>query len=230
MLSTEIKEKTGLVIPVTRGSGGVNSILITSNGALDSLGKEGYNLSVKPDKIILKAKNENGTFYGMQTILQLLPVTKKELQSNTILIPAVEIIDKPRFEWRGLMLDCGRYYYSMNFLKKYIDYIAMHKMNTFHWHLTEDHGWRIEIKKYPRLTDIGAWRTETEFTQGRLNGTPTGGYYTQEQAKELVQYAAERYVTIVPEIEMPGHSTVAFSCLFLSNGFCVSKQKDNVKL
>ncbi len=98
MLSTEIKEKTGLVIPVTRGSGGVNSILITSNGALDSLGKEGYNLSVKPDKIILKAKNENGTFYGMQTILQLLPVTKKELQSNTILIPAVEIIDKPRFE------------------------------------------------------------------------------------------------------------------------------------
>lgn len=210
MLATEIKEKTGKNIPVIAGNAaGSNSIVITSKNTADSLGTEGYHLAVKNNGIILKAQNANGVFYGIQTILQLLPVTQNELAKATIALPAVEITDKPRFEWRGLMLDCGRYYFSMNFLKKFIDYIAMHKMNTFHWHLTEDHGWRLEIKKYPRLTDIGAWRTETEYVQGKLNGTPTGGYYTQEQARELVRYAAERFVTIVPEIEMPGHSTAA---------------------
>lgn len=210
MLAGEIKDKTGFNLPILIGNAaGANGILITSKGAADSLGKEGYLLSVKPNQIIVKAKNSNGAFYAMQSILQLMPVTKQELSKSSIPLPAVEIIDMPRFEWRGLMLDCGRYYYSINFLKKYIDYIAMHKMNTFHWHLTEDHGWRLEIKKYPRLTDIGAWRTETEFTHGRLNGTPTGGFYTQEQAKELVRYAAARFVNIVPEIEMPGHSTAA---------------------
>lgn len=210
MLAAEIQDKTGLKLPVIAGNTSANNtIRITSSGAQDSLGKEGYQLSVKPAAIVIKANEGNGAFYAMQTMLQLLPVTTKELSKAAVSIPAVEITDKPRFEWRGLMLDCGRYYYSMNFLKKFIDYIAMHKMNTFHWHLTEDHGWRLEIKKYPRLTDIGAWRTETEFSQGRLNGTPTGGFYTQEQAKELVRYAASRFVNIVPEIEMPGHATAA---------------------
>jgi hexosaminidase len=210
MLAGEIKDKTGFNLPILIGNAaGANGILITSKGAADSLGKEGYLLSVKPNQIIVKAKNSNGAFYAMQSILQLMPVTKQELSKSSIPLPAVEIIDMPRFEWRGLMLDCGRYYYSINFLKKYIDYIAMHKMNTFHWHLTEDHGWRLEIKKYPKLTDIGAWRTATEYTHGRLNKTPAGGFYTQEQAKELVKYAADRYVNIVPEIEMPGHSSAA---------------------
>lgn len=210
MLAAEIQDKTGLKLPViTAHASANNNILITSSGAPDSLGKEGYQLSVKPAAIVIKANEGNGAFYAMQTMLQLLPVATKELSKAAVPVPAVEITDKPRFEWRGLMLDCGRYYYSMNFLKKFIDYIAMHKMNTFHWHLTEDHGWRLEIKKYPRLTDIGAWRTETEFSQGRLNGTPAGGFYTQEQAKELVRYAASRFVNIVPEIEMPGHATAA---------------------
>lgn len=206
MLSQALKDRTGLTIPVSESRSPVaNAFIIHLGPGTDSLGKEGYRLTVNNKNILLRASEGNGAFYGIQTILQLLPTTKKALTG----IPAVEITDWPRFEWRGLMLDCGRYYYSMNFLKKLIDYMAMHKMNTFHWHLTEDHGWRLEIKKYPRLTDIGAWRTTTEFSQGRLNGTPAGGYYTQEQAKELVAYAAERYVTIVPEIEMPGHATAA---------------------
>jgi len=210
ILSQAIKDRTGLVIPVTEKKGAtaniVNIDLASTTGAL---GKEGYELTVNNKTIGLRASESNGAFYGIQTILQLIPADQKERAMRTVRIPAVEIMDQPRFEWRGLMLDCGRYYYSMDFLKKLIDYMAMHKMNVFHWHLTEDHGWRLEIKKYPKLTDIGAWRTATEFSQGRLNGTPTGGYYTQEQAKELVAYAAARYVTIVPEIEMPGHASAA---------------------
>ncbi|MGJ7031495.1 beta-N-acetylhexosaminidase [Niabella hirudinis] len=210
ILSQAIKDRTGLVIPVTEKKGAmVNTINIDLASETGMLGKEGYQLTVNNKTIELRASESNGVFYGIQTILQLIPADQKATALRPVRIPAVEITDHPRFEWRGLMLDCGRYYYSMDFLKKLIDYMAMHKMNVFHWHLTEDHGWRLEIKKYPKLTDIGAWRTATEFSQGRLNGTPTGGYYTQEQARELVAYAAARYVTIVPEIEMPGHASAA---------------------
>ncbi|WP_300602142.1 family 20 glycosylhydrolase [Niabella sp.] len=210
VLSQAIKDQTGLLVPVTEKNGSApNTLFINLAPQADVPGKEDYQLTVNTQSIVLRASEPNGAFYGIQTLLQLLPTDQKELAKRPVSIPAVSITDQPRFEWRGLMLDCGRYYYSMNFLKKLIDYMAMHKMNVFHWHLTEDHGWRLEIKKYPKLTDIGAWRTTTEFSQGRLNGTPTGGYYTQEQAKELVAYAAERYVTIVPEIEMPGHASAA---------------------
>ncbi|MCD2422267.1 family 20 glycosylhydrolase [Niabella pedocola] len=209
LLSQAIKDQTGLLIPVAEKNGPASNTLFIDLGKPDSMGKEGYQLTVQNKSIVLRASESNGAFYGIQTLLQLLPSGQSALTTRPVPIPAVTIIDRPRFEWRGLMLDCGRYYYSMNFLKKLIDYMAMHKMNVFHWHLTEDHGWRLEIKKYPKLTDIGAWRTTTEFSQGRLNGTPTGGYYTQEQAKELVAYAAARYVTIVPEIEMPGHASAA---------------------
>ena len=112
----------------------------------------------------------------------------------------MEMTDYPRFQWRGMHLDACRHFFPVSFVKKYIDYLAMYKMNVFHWHLTDDQGWRIEIKKYPPLTEIGAWRTEED-------GTKYGGFYTQEQIKEVVKYASDRYITIVPEIEMPGHAT-----------------------
>lgn len=208
MLASEIKSKTSFSLKVSEVKGSIskNSILFTLKNANDSLKTEGYSLHVSQNFITLRAKMGNGIFYGLQTLLQLLPVDRNVLSKPILNIPSVEIVDKPRFEWRGLMLDAGRYFYSMDFLKKYIDYLAMHKMNIFHWHLTEDHGWRLEIKKYPRLTEVAAWRESNQFDRTQLDMTPKGGYYTQEQAKELVSFAASRYVQIVPEIEMPGHS------------------------
>lgn len=170
----------------------------------DTLGDEGYRLFIDNDNITVRAEKTNGLFYAIQSIYQLLPVGQTANQA--VLIPAVEIVDKPRFGWRGLMLDVGRYFYSVDYIKKYIDYLAMHKMNVFHWHLVEDHGWRIEIKKYPRLTDVSAWRPSTNFQRGPyINHHPHGGFYTHEDVKEVVAYAQERYVTVIPEIELPGH-------------------------
>lgn len=170
----------------------------------DTLGDEGYRLFIDNDGITAHAEKVNGLFYAIQSIYQLLPVGQTANQA--VSIPAVEIVDKPRFGWRGLMLDVGRYFYSVDYIKKFIDYLAMHKMNVFHWHLVEDHGWRIEIKKYPRLTDVSAWRPSTNFQRGPyIDHKPHGGYYTQEDIKEVVAYAQARYVTIVPEVELPGH-------------------------
>ncbi|MGV3508555.1 MAG: beta-N-acetylhexosaminidase [Sphingobacteriaceae bacterium] len=206
-LSDQLNELTGYKIPVASAVANIpsGSILLTTKNAPASLGDEGYSLSVNPGKIVVTGKTAHGVFYGVQSIYQLLPFKGKKLAQFTI--PAVSITDNPRFEWRGLMLDVGRYFYSVDFLKKYIDYLAMHKMNTFHWHLTEDHGWRIEIKKYPRLTEIGAQRAGTQFDRSKLqDNNPHWGYYTQEQIKEVVAYAKQRFVTVVPEIEMPGHT------------------------
>jgi hexosaminidase len=207
MLSAEIKNKLDIAVPIDSiQKNKSNVIRITAQNYPDTLGKEGYVLSVKPGSVVLKAGYGNGAFYGMQSLLQLIPL---KVNAGAKALTAVEIVDKPRFEWRGLMLDVGRYYYSMDFLKKFIDYLAMHKLNTFHWHLTEDHGWRIEIKKYPKLTEVGAWRTANQFDRNQLTNKAVGGFYTQDQARELVDYAAKRYVTVVPEIEMPGHTTAA---------------------
>ena len=207
MFVAHVKSATSMSLAIVPKSGVAmsNGIFFTMKNASDSLEKEGYQLTVANNNIILRANKGNGIFYGMQTLLQLFPVNKKDLSGSLIYLQGANIIDKPRFEWRGLMLDVGRFYYSMDFLKKYIDYLAMHKMNTFHWHLVEDHGWRLEIKKYPRLTDVGAWRAANQFDRTQLDQTAKGGYYTQEQAKELVAYAASKYINIVPEIEMPGH-------------------------
>jgi hexosaminidase len=174
-------------------------------------GTEGkYSLQVKPGAVNIEGDTYQGTFYGVQTLIQLLPLDR----AATLTVPAATIEDQPRFEYRGLHLDVGRHFMPIDFIKKYIDYIAMHKMNYFHWHLTEDQGWRIEIKKYPQLTETGAWRNGTII--GRYPGkgndnTRYGGFYTQEQVKEIVDYAAKRYITIVPEIEMPGHSSAAIA-------------------
>jgi hexosaminidase len=158
----------------------------------------GYKMQVKPDGIFISGDNETGTFYGIQTLIQLLPVNK----SSALDIPFVSVVDYPRFAYRGLHLDVGRHFFPVSFIKKYIDYIALHKMNYFHWHLTEDQGWRIEIRKYPRLVTEAAYRNGTII--GRFPGKGNdsvryGGIYTQEEVKEIVAYAGKRYITVVPE-------------------------------
>ncbi len=170
-----------------------------------------YTLEVTNEGIDITGHDEEGVFYGIQTLIQLLP---PHLSNNTIQIPYVTIKDHPRFAYRGLHLDVGRHFMPVDFIKKYIDLIAYHKLNYFHWHLTEDQGWRIEIKKYPTLTQVGAWRNGTIIGRypGRGNDNKKhGGFYTQEQIKDIVKYAADRYITIVPEIEMPGHSSAAIA-------------------
>jgi len=177
--------------------------------------KEGaYILNVSPKYISIQGQTASGTFYGMQTLIQLLPAKKQNTSHPVLNINSIQITDAPRFAYRGLHLDAGRHFYPVSFIKKYIDYIALHKMNYFHWHLTEDQGWRIEIKKYPKLTSIGAWRNGTII--GRYPGTGNdrikyGGFFTQEQIKEIVAYAQARYITVIPEIEMPGHSSAAIA-------------------
>jgi len=175
-------------------------------------GKEGYLLKVDKKGIFITAAEPNGLFYGMQTLKQLLPA---EAVNGQLKIPAVDIKDEPRFAWRGNMLDVGRHFFPVSFIKKYLDILAMYKINTFHWHLTEDQGWRLEIKKYPLLTEISHWRDETIVGHAResneYDGIGYGGFYTQDQAREIVRYAAERYITVVPEIEMPGHSGAALT-------------------
>ena len=209
MLATELNDKTGYRLAAGSGTSGVNAVLFTTQNAPESLGEEGYQLSVKKGNIVIRARKGNGAFYAMQTLLQLLPTTKDQLRKPAISIPTAEITDMPRFKWRGLMLDVARYYYSMNFLKKYIDYLAMHKMNIFHWPMVQDHGWRLEIKKHPDLTEIAGWRTANQFDRTQLDNTPKGGFYTQAQARELIDYAAKKYVTIIPEIQLPGHTMSA---------------------
>jgi len=191
-----------------------NSIIFTDKKIDASLGDEGYSLICNREKIVLTG-TPHGLFYSVQTLFQLLPeeIFSKNIKQNiSWFIPSIEIKDKPRFKWRGMHLDVGRHMFPISFIKKYIDYIAMHKLNTFHWHLTEDQGWRIEIKKYPKLSENGAWRKGTQILKtNKSDNKKYGGFYTQEEIKEVVQYATERFVTVVPEIEMPGHSVAALT-------------------
>ncbi len=169
-----------------------------------------YTMNVNKDGVSIKAHDPTGVFYGIQTLLQLLPTEK----SNNLTIQQCSIVDSPRFAYRGLHLDCGRHFFPVDFIKQYIDFIAMSKMNTFHWHLTEDQGWRIEIKKYPKLTQVGDCRNGTIIGHAPGMGNDSikyCGYYTQEIIKDIVKYAADRYITIIPEIEMPGHSSAAIA-------------------
>jgi len=191
-----------------------NSILFTDKNIKTSLGEEGYTLKSNKNNTVLTG-TPHGLFYAVQTLFQLLPAeaySSKTIQNINWYIPSVSIKDKPRFQWRGMHLDVGRHMFPVSFIKKYIDYIAMHKMNIFHWHLTEDQGWRIEIKKYPRLTEIGAWRKGTQIEKtDEIDNKRYGGYYTQEEIREIVAYAEDRFVTVVPEIELPGHSVAALT-------------------
>jgi len=196
-----------------------NCIQFKINAGLNTLGREGYRLQVKENKVSIESSAIEGIFYGMQTLRQMFPVEIYAGQTATNLnfrVPCCTIEDMPRFKWRGLSLDVSRHFMPKEFVKKYIDLLAMHKMNVFHWHLTDDQGWRIEIKKYPKLTSVGAWRKETvigywstkpEVYDGKLHG----GYYTQDEIREIVAYARQRFITIVPEIDMPGHCQAALA-------------------
>jgi hexosaminidase len=176
--------------------------------------KDQYSLSVHKDRIEINATSNQALFYGIQTLLQLLPVDKDSIQNTQFEIPQITIKDYPRFQYRGMHLDVGRHFFGVDEVKKYIDYLAYHKFNTFHWHLTEDQGWRVEIKKYPLLTAVGGFRNGTIIGHHPGTGNDSihyGGFYTQEEIKDIVKYAKDRYITIIPEIEMPGHSSAAIA-------------------
>ena len=163
-------------------------------------GDEAYLLSVTPRGVIVQASTDKGLFWGVQTLRQLLPLQ----HGATAVIPAVQIEDAPAFAYRGFMLDVGRHFYPVSFIKKQLDLLSYYKINTFHWHLTEDQGWRLQIHRYPKLTATGAWRTEAD-------GSRYGGFYTQAEARDVVDYARQRNITVIPEIEMPGHSVAALA-------------------
>ncbi len=176
------------------------SISLILDTSIANAKTESYSLLINEKGIVISASTEAGIFYGVQSFLQLLPLDAKE----NVRLPFVSIQDEPIFAYRGMHLDVGRHIYTVDFIKKYIDMMAMYKMNTFHWHLTEDQGWRIEIKKYPKLTEVSSFRKDSD-------GNIYGGFYTQEEVKELIAYAEARFITIIPEIEMPGHSVAVLA-------------------
>ena len=208
-----LKRYYGFTLQVAK-SASANYVRFSTNKFIQP-GTEGkYRMLISPNTITIEGDTYQGTFYGMQSLIQLLPLPDQKTATTKLSIPAVVIEDYPRFTYRGMHLDVGRHFMPVDFVKKYIDYLAMHKMNYFHWHLTEDQGWRIEIKKYPRLTEVGAYRNGTII--GRYPGKGNdnqryGGYYTQDEIRDVVDYAAKRFITIVPEIEMPGHSSAAIA-------------------
>jgi hexosaminidase len=209
-----LAERTGLALPVERADPAAANAIILRLAPQASDHAEGYRLRVSPDRVMVEAAAPAGLFYGVQTLLQLT-ATNLTGEPGGYAVPAVEIQDRPRFTYRGMHLDVGRHFFPVEFVKRYVDLMAGYKFNTFHWHLTEDQGWRIEIKRFPRLTEAGAYRKETVL-QKNLNpyvgdGVPYGGFYTQDQIREVVAYAAERYVTVIPEIELPGHSQAALA-------------------
>ena len=188
-----------------------NTINFTIDKSIQN--EEGYHLSIDAYNITIKSAGPKGAFYAVQSLIQLLPITS---DAEEIQIQGIQIEDEPRFVYRGMHLDVARHFFSVDFIKQYLDLMALLKMNTFHWHLTEDQGWRIEIKKYPKLQEIAAFRDETLIGHysdqpHKFDGKRYGGYYTQEQIKEIVAYATERQITVIPEIEMPGHSQAAIA-------------------
>ncbi|MBT9872275.1 family 20 glycosylhydrolase [Bacteroides salyersiae] len=211
----EISDATGFSLPVNN-----SGTIIFQLGEHKELGEEGYQLSISSDQLILSAYKHHGIFNGIQSVLQLLPpeIKSKTVQADaTWSINCIEVTDKPQFAWRGLMLDVSRHFFTKQEVKKFIDQMAEYKYNVFHWHLTDDQGWRLEVKSLPRLTAIGAWRAprvgnwwERE-PQLPTDSLSYGGYYTTEDIREIVEYAQQRYVTIVPEIDIPGHSMAALS-------------------
>jgi hexosaminidase len=226
-LANQIKSASGYELKIVETGG---TIEFSLNSKTDvRLGKEGYTLEVSSTSVKVNANTGAGLFYGMQTLLQLLPV---EIESKTVrddvlwVIPIVSITDNPRFTWRGIMLDVSRHFFPKEYIKEYIDQIARYKFNRFHWHLTDDNGWRIEIKSYPKLTEVGAWRVPRTGTFG--SNTPPkpgeaatyGGFYTQDDIREIVQYAKDRYIEILPEIDVPGHSMAAIAAY---PDLCVTK-------
>lgn len=205
-----VRAATGWSLPVSAGEC-VKHTVCLGVGRVGAA--EGYHLSVDGDNIVVTGDDHAGLFYGIQSLTQLLPADWRG--SEPVKVAAVEVADAPRFPYRGMHLDVGRHFFGPDFVKRYIDLLSRYKINTFHWHLTEDQGWRIEIKRYPKLTEVGSHRAETQagknFDPFVGDSTPYGGYYTQDEIRDIVAYAQKRYVTIVPEIEMPGHSLAALA-------------------
>ena len=205
-LASYIKDLTGKSLAVQAGTDGKGIILQLGGNAKNP---EGYQLKVTSDQVVISGPTEAGVFYGIQTLRKSIPVA----QGVDIALPAVEINDYPRFSYRGAHLDVSRHFFPVDSVKRFIDMLALHNMNRFHWHLTDDQGWRIEIKGLPELTEVGSKRTETVIghNSGKYDGKPYGGFFTQEEAKEIVAYAAERHITVIPEIDLPGHMQAALT-------------------
>jgi hexosaminidase len=202
MLSEQLKATVLTTVTIKSGKSG-SGIVFTAN---PTMGDEAYRLDISSKKITIEAKGGKGAFYALQTLIQLMPVGRGLASAN---LPNCTINDEPRYAYRGLMLDAGRHFFPVADIKRYLDIMALYKLNTFHWHLTEDQGWRIEIKKYPLLTKISSTRKEStlgHYRDKKFDGKPYGGFYTQQQVRDIVAYAATKYITVVPEIEMPGHS------------------------
>ena len=217
-LASHIKEVTGIEVKTTDRQEKKQIRLALNAGDPKS---EAYSLVVNKAGITISATSHVGIFYGIQSVMKALPITHNKNVKNaknvksvkSVSLPAVEVKDAPRFAYRAFMIDVGRHYFSVPYLKKLIDVFAMHNINYFHWHLTEDQGWRLEIKKYPMLTQIGSKRKETILptNKNEFDGVPVSGYYTQDEAREIVKYAADRYITVIPEVDMPGHMLAALA-------------------
>ncbi len=207
-LSEYFLESAGLHLQVSthKPKGKVIRLVLDRNIA----SAEGYEIQVSAREIVVSGRTPKGVFYAIQTLRKSLPLGEK---TERISFPAATIKDAPRFGHRGMMLDCCRHFFSVDFVKRFIDLLAMHNMNVFHWHLSDDQGWRIEIRKYPRLAEVASVRPETVVGRNThvYDATPHGGYYTQDQIRDVIRYAAERHVTIIPEIDMPGHMLAALT-------------------
>ncbi len=217
-LKEYVQLQTGVTISVAEGKASSGIVLAIDPNIAE---EEGYKIDGNATMITITGKNPQGVFYGIQTLRQLITEVVAENGQKDYVIPSAKIEDAPRFAYRGMHLDVGRHMFPVEFIKKYIDLIALHKMNRFHWHLTEDQGWRLEIKKYPKLTEVGAWRAETAIGKNfphayegatfKGDGKRYGGFYTQEEAREIVKYAADRHITVIPEIDLPGHMLAALA-------------------
>lgn len=221
-LARYLEPATGFTLRVlTTSAPPAAAIQLRRDPTLKQLGAEGYALDISPSRVVARAPELAGLFYAVQTMRQLLPpeiFREAPVEKVAWTMPAATIEDRPRFGWRGAHLDAGRYFMPKEFVKKYIDLLALHKLNTFHWHLTDDQGWRLEIKQYPKLTTVGSCRKETivgrytrDASQWKFDGTPHCGFYTQDDAREIVAYAKARFIDVVPEIEMPGHAVAAIA-------------------
>ena len=206
-LADYLKTATGKDFSIEAGTEGKNAIVLALGSEVEN--PESYQLKVTDQGVTITAPTEAGVFYGIQTLRKSLPIAL----GADVALPAVEIKDAPRFGYRGAHFDVSRHFFTIDEVKTYIDMLALHNMNRLHWHITDDQGWRLEIKKYPKLTEIGSQRSGTVIgrNSGEYDNTPYGGFYTQEQAKEIVDYAAERYITVVPEIDLPGHMLAALA-------------------
>jgi hexosaminidase len=202
-LASHLRPATGFALPITDGHPQNNDITLTTLNADGTLLDEGYSIEIGPTAAVVSAPKLAGIFYGAQTLRELLPPqieSPTKVENVKWMAPCVSVRDWPRFAYRGFMLDSCRHMQSLDYIKRQLDLMALYKLNRFHWHLSEDQGWRIEIKKYPKLTEIGAYRSETDG-----DGKRYGGFYTQDQIREIVKYAGDRFITVIPEIDMPGH-------------------------